>query len=197
MSRKPDAGTPGFSSPSGHITVVPLRTTPTETGPPPEFSLAQRALVRDLTLWGVPLAMITKHIYDPRTGSPLSVYFLKKYFEHEVAEGMAQAGATLSRLAWAIAMGKPAEYNEHGQITAVEIPPNVGMLMMQCKHRLRWGKDEPEATKETASAPDEDGAEMTIRARVGSLSYEEKSVIRNILQRRIAGEPESEPETDE
>lgn len=89
----------------------------------------------------------------------MSVNTLRKYYMREIMESDAKAQARLGQTAMQVAIGHPAEYDNNGNLIRAEQPPNVTMLIFQCKARLGW-RDGGPGQIESGQVAEDNGLEF-------------------------------------
>lgn len=142
---------------------------------------AMRALVYDYAKFGVPISDILLRIINPLTGKPIDTSTFKRHFDDEYRLGTADGNIDVARVAHVMATGRPAEFDEHGQMTRPEKDPNPSVLIAVAKHRLGW------TAKKDINITHNSGVDAPTASALKELSEDELRKLREIAAgRRLA-----------
>lgn len=112
---------------------------PLEFHPTPE----QRQQVEAMIGFGLTQEQVAMLVINPNTGHGITVRTLVERFERELEIGIARANLAVVQALHRNATGRPAEYDQRGQLIRAELPPNTTAQIWWTKARMGWREPEP------------------------------------------------------
>lgn len=100
----------------------------------------QREQVETLSGFGIGQDDICLLLANPNTGKPIDLKTLHKHFRHELDVGIARANAKVVESLFFQAVGRPAQFDERGNLVRSELRPEPAPAIFWTKARMKWSE---------------------------------------------------------